>query len=402
MESAEWRLTKSVTSDLCIDALAVGEMLIREVDMSCNQTRADAQRPTPSDGPEPIRVLSVTGGGLLGVVPAAMLVRLEALGRAAYGPNYRLHHSFDMVGGTSTGAVIATCVALGLSASDIAHIYLRDAPNGFKPRRAALPFFHDRLNDDLFMAHITRWTGQQRLSRQGLNCDLTILVKNLSRAIPMAFSTMSNGLEPRHCLGAEVRGDELPLDKLLRASTAAPGLFRPAMLPTAPDGGLDLCIDGALSPFNNPAVLLNAIAMEGQPGEIVLTGLGTGSSRPRYRSERLLRQPAMRRLISGLAGTITDVVSHADSVLAHLSEQPGSRTAFKRYDLDLSDDGLRALDPSLSRRDLTEMRSFAVPKGKSRLFDIALAYAECNIIEALPLSGAGEVALRPIRWARTG
>ena len=85
----------------------------------------------PMETPGEMRILSVSGGGLLGVIPAAFLMHFEALGQRTYGQSYRLADSFDLAGGSSTGAVISTGIALGLSAAEIADFYLRDVPKGF-------------------------------------------------------------------------------------------------------------------------------------------------------------------------------------------------------------------------------------------------------------------------------
>ncbi|MEM9552362.1 MAG: patatin-like phospholipase family protein [Pseudomonadota bacterium] len=340
----------------------------------------------PQSKPGPKRVLSVTGGGLLGVIPAAMLLRFETLGRATYGDDYRLCDSFDLVGGTSTGAVIATGVALGLTADEIASFYLEEAPQGFRPRRFSIPMLHDRLDETRLRSHFSRRTRDRSLNRKDLQCDLTIVAKNLCRSVPMALSTLLAGQDPRTCLGAELRGDALPLDRVLRASTAAPGLFRPEVLPLGDDGADDVFIDGGLSPFNNPALLLARLAMDCWVEEIAITGLGTGSSRPRHSAPSVLNATAVSRLLQGLAGAVGDASHQADGVLADLAAMPGSRVAYEKYDLDLTEAAFEAVGAEVSRKELRQMRAFADLRGKKRLFEIAKAYADCIVTEALPLT----------------
>lgn len=99
-------------------------------------------RPVPPAG-EAVRLLAIPGGGMLGVVAAAFPERLERLGRAApgpgYGPGYRLAQSFDLACGSSTGAVLATAVALGLPAERTitAPLPLRRAARGAALERPA-------------------------------------------------------------------------------------------------------------------------------------------------------------------------------------------------------------------------------------------------------------------------
>lgn len=62
-------------------------------------------------------VLSIDGGGMRGIIPLAMLVHLEqATGKPAY-------EIFDMVAGTSTGAIIAAGLALKMTALEILFLY---------------------------------------------------------------------------------------------------------------------------------------------------------------------------------------------------------------------------------------------------------------------------------------
>ncbi|MEL6978257.1 MAG: patatin-like phospholipase family protein [Pseudomonadota bacterium] len=85
------------------------------------------------------QVLSLSGGGLRGLIAAAMLERLEQLGRERFGSERRLSDFFDLVGGASTGAVMATAVALGCEAKRIVAFYRDDAPQVFSRKRFAVP-----------------------------------------------------------------------------------------------------------------------------------------------------------------------------------------------------------------------------------------------------------------------
>src|ERR1700730_2782186 len=58
-------------------------------------------------GPGPKRMLCLDGGGVRGVITVAFLERIEQVLSEREGRNIRLGDWFDLVGGTSTGAVIA-------------------------------------------------------------------------------------------------------------------------------------------------------------------------------------------------------------------------------------------------------------------------------------------------------
>jgi uncharacterized protein len=68
------------------------------------------------------RILSLDGGGIRGVFPAAFLARLQE----------HLEHPiasyFDLIAGTSTGGIIAIGLGLGVSAGDILKLYEEEGP----------------------------------------------------------------------------------------------------------------------------------------------------------------------------------------------------------------------------------------------------------------------------------
>lgn len=72
-----------------------------------------------------MRILSVDGGGILGLVPALILAECE---RRTGRP---LREQFDLVAGTSTGGIIATAIAAGIPAARIASLYMEQGPQIF-------------------------------------------------------------------------------------------------------------------------------------------------------------------------------------------------------------------------------------------------------------------------------
>ncbi len=83
------------------------------------------QLPWPSD--KPFRILSIDGGGIRGIFPAAILTQLEKRyldGRSA--GDY-----FDLIAGTSTGGIIALALAIGKPAKEILDLYLNHGEEVF-------------------------------------------------------------------------------------------------------------------------------------------------------------------------------------------------------------------------------------------------------------------------------
>lgn len=76
------------------------------------------QRPWPKG--RPFRFLSIDGGGICGILPAAVLAELEQRflgGKSVAG-------CFDMIAGTSTGGIIALGLSHGKTAREIREIYV--------------------------------------------------------------------------------------------------------------------------------------------------------------------------------------------------------------------------------------------------------------------------------------
>jgi uncharacterized protein len=78
------------------------------------------------------RILSIDGGGIKGVFPAAFLALIEGTLAGAPVSNF-----FDLIAGTSTGGIIALALGLGLRAGEVLEFYERHGPAIF-PRRSPL------------------------------------------------------------------------------------------------------------------------------------------------------------------------------------------------------------------------------------------------------------------------
>jgi patatin-like phospholipase/acyl hydrolase len=68
----------------------------------------------------PKRILALDGGGIRGAITLGFLVQLEKHLRKRHdNPNLLLRDYFDLIGGTSTGSIIAASLAIGMNTTDI-------------------------------------------------------------------------------------------------------------------------------------------------------------------------------------------------------------------------------------------------------------------------------------------
>src|SRR5688500_13530055 len=98
----------------------------------------------------PRKMLACDGGGIRGIIAVEILAKIEADLRASSGkPKLVLADYFDYVAGTSTGAIIATLVALGFSMDKIRAFYLKSGAEMFEKaklwRRFRTKFESDNL-----------------------------------------------------------------------------------------------------------------------------------------------------------------------------------------------------------------------------------------------------------------
>jgi len=68
------------------------------------------------------KILSIDGGGIRGLIPAKILEELEVQLVKKH-PGIKLYEYFDLICGTSTGAILAIAIALGIPSKDIVKFY---------------------------------------------------------------------------------------------------------------------------------------------------------------------------------------------------------------------------------------------------------------------------------------
>src|SRR4051794_12684912 len=89
--------------------------------------------------PGPKRILALDGGGIRGVLTLGFLDRIEEALRQRHGRNdLVLADYFDLVGGTSTGSIIAAGLAIGMSVKELRGLYLAAGGEAFGDH---LPFY---------------------------------------------------------------------------------------------------------------------------------------------------------------------------------------------------------------------------------------------------------------------
>jgi patatin-like phospholipase/acyl hydrolase len=206
----------------------------------------------------PKRILSLDGGGIRGALSVGFLKRIESILRKRSGqPNLVLADYFDLIGGTSTGAIIAAALAIGMSAEEVEEIYLEFGGKVFSDRsdRVGLPrigLLRGRYNAEPLRAKLQEYFGDRTLGDPSIRTGLCIVTKRADTNSTWPLLNHPNGrYYPKN--------KEILLRNAVRASTAAPTYFDPEEIDLG-GGQSGAFIDGGVSLYNNPALLLFLVA----------------------------------------------------------------------------------------------------------------------------------------------
>ncbi len=237
-----------------------------------------------------LTILSIDGGGIRGVVPLYLLHRLEEeLRSRLQDPHLFISECFDVLSGTSTGAIITAGLSMSAPASDQplydAHYILRAYLSaGQKIFRASTwesfkslggltsskysPVALEKYFDFFFKKH----------TMSDLLYDNMIVAYDLENRKPFIFSG-----------GKQLGNSSFYVKEALRASTSAPIYFTPATIQDL-QGNPYTLIDGGVVANSSSLVLLEHLLMKGLINtntELTWISLGTGYTKPSFSAEEL-------------------------------------------------------------------------------------------------------------------
>lgn len=231
----------------------------------------------------PHKLLACDGGGIRGIISIEILAKMEADLRLQSGKkDLVLSDYFDYVAGTSTGAIIATLVALGLSVDRIRDFYLGSGAQMF--HKAILwERFKTKFTNDRLEAMLKEVIGEETtFGSDRLETLLMIVLRNATTDSPWPLSN-----NPKAKYNDPERPDcnlNLPLWQLVRASTAAPTYFPPEII----NVGLQefIFVDGGVTMYNDPSFHLFLMATvqpyrlgwETGRDKMLLVSVGTGAT----------------------------------------------------------------------------------------------------------------------------
>jgi len=255
-----------------------------------------AQHLDPQNGPK--RILSLDGGGIRGALTLGYLKKIETILREKEkDPGLLLCDYFDLIGGTSTGSIIATGLAIGMPVDDIVKMYMElggkifgNKHDWWKPWET-LRFLKAGYDYKALEENLQQAFGDITLGSDKVRTGLCIVAKRADTNSVWPLINHPQGMFYDSDLG---RNKNIQLWQAVRASSAAPTYFVPQMIDVG-DGQRAAFVDGGVSMANNPALTLLMVAtLKGFPfhwpmGEdkLSILSVGTGYSIFRKKTDEI-------------------------------------------------------------------------------------------------------------------
>ena len=219
-----------------------------------------SQQPENIEEGNVLRVLALDGGGAKGFYTLGVLKEIEAL------VGCPLHQKFDLVFGTSTGAIIASLIALGYSVDSILDLYRKHVPTVMSQKTAparseALQKLAREIFDDATFKDVKTGIG--------------VITARWLTERPMIFK--GNVVQAHGRIGTFVPGFGVSVADAVKASCSAYPFFERTIVRTSMGEDIEL-IDGGYC-ANNPTLyaIADAVhALRRECKDIRLVSVGVG------------------------------------------------------------------------------------------------------------------------------
>ena len=270
----------------------------------------------PNRGPK--RILALDGGGVRGMLTLQFLQALETLVTARFGERTRLCDYFDLIGGTSTGSIIAAGLACGMTVGALQDLYRNIGASVFQEGRFGklLPVslqgkLAPKFPSEPLQAELDRELGADTtLDSDKVLTGLMIMTKRLDTGSPWPLNNGGRGK-------FAAQDGALRLTQIVRASTAAPTYFAPEEIAihardgTVVDGAF---VDGGVTPFNDPALQLLMLAtLQGHgfcwptgKNKLLIVSVGTGQYKQPRSAQAVVSDLAALQGVAALQSLMDD------------------------------------------------------------------------------------------------
>jgi len=302
------------------------------------------------DAKAPKKILSLDGGGIRGALTLGYLKKIEDILKAKHpeNKNFRMSDYFDLIGGTSTGAIIASLLSLGKEVDEITDLYMDLGNKIFGEKRN----WWNPLETYKWLKANYDYKGIAEGLKFALGEDTTIGSDKIKTGLCIvAKRADTNSIWPvinhpggKYYDGVNSKNKDFLLWKVVRASTAAPTYFAPQLMDIT-DIKRAAFIDGGLSMANNPALtLLMTATLKGFPfrwpmgaDNLLLVSVGTGFPEFKKQTEEIDESTVLNWAAS-IPDMLMQDASWQNRVLLQWLSQSPTAELIDREIGDMSDD----------------------------------------------------------------
>jgi len=289
--------------------------------------------------PQPKRILALDGGGIRGALTLGILKQVEEVLRQRHGndPAFRLCQYFDLIGGTSTGSIIASLLATGKSVDEIQEMYQSLGSRVFSKSRVLSLLRAGKFDVEELETLLQEQLGQETIGGAGILTGLCVVAKRADTGGTWAFLNHPDGKYFESNKGILLRN-------AVRASSAAPTYFDAEAFDVG-NGEIGAFVDGGVSMHNNPAMLLLLMATtKGFPFRwktgadmLEIVSIGTGYAKARRKVSECVGIAGVKWAPVIPAMLMDDADNHNQLLLQYLSKSPTRKIINSEFG-DLVDD----------------------------------------------------------------
>lgn len=223
--------------------------------------------------PKPIRILSIDGGGIRGIIPALILAEIEQRSGKP------ISSLFDLIAGTSTGGILALALSRPgtrgkprFTAARLVELYEEEGGRIFSRSiwhriHAVGNLLEEKYPSKGLEAVLREYLGGTRL-KQALT-ETLVTAYEIEQRIPWFFA--------RHKALKHPDTHDFPMTQVAHATAAAPTYFEPIKIPVKNGSDYYALIDGGVF-ANNPAMCayVEARTLHPRAKDFLVLSLGTG------------------------------------------------------------------------------------------------------------------------------
>ncbi len=360
-----------------------------------------------ADGPK--RILALDGGGIRGALTLGFLGEIERVLAERHDElgilkkdKFRLHQYFDLIGGTSTGSIIAALLAVGgYTIAEIKEMYkslgakIFSDTNGFNLFGKQI-HFRGKYDSTPLKEELEKIFKDSRLGDDSNKTGLCVVTKRLDTC---STWPVTNNPEAKY-----FERNKFYIKDIVRASTAAPSYFEPEIIDVG-FGQEGVFVDGGMSIMNNPSLQLFLVAtlkgfkLNWETGEdkMLIVSVGTGRRNKKLTGQKwnnpnlldiaqfapeqfMTDASELVELMMHFIGKGTGPLLKIDSEVESLSEDAingGKAFSYVRYNVEMVKEVLEAVGISgLNDTKISNLMNMDLPENVELLTDIGEAAAK--------------------------